>query len=158
MSRIRGMDTSIEMAVRRELWRRGYRYRKNVMSLPGRPDVVFPGARVVVFVDGDFWHGYRYPAWKRKLSAYWDAKLRRNRARDQRNFAKLRRAGWRVLRVWEHDVKRDLGVCVDRIAEVLAESPARRGTRLRLPNEHVVRTGEIRSRKTQSASESGRKS
>ena len=59
MSRMRGADTRIEVAVRRELWRRGYRYRKNVMSLPGRSDVVFPGARLVVFVDGDFWHGYR---------------------------------------------------------------------------------------------------
>lgn len=129
MSRIRGADTSIEVAVRQELWRRGYRYRKNVMTLPGRPDVVFPAARVVVFVDGDFWHGYRYPAWTRKLSRYWDEKLRRNRARDRRNFAKLRRAGWRVIRVWEHDVKRDLAACVDRIAEALAESRARTVTR-----------------------------
>ena len=142
MSRIRGADTSIELAVRRELWRRGYRYRKNVMSLPGRPDIVFSGARVVVFVDGDFWHGYRYPAWKRKLSEYWDAKIRRNRARDQRNFAKLRRTGWRVLRLWEHDVKSDLGACIDRIAEALAASPGR---------ERSVRIGETQPREPRGA-------
>lgn len=121
MSRIRGFDTSIEVAVRLALWRRGFRYRKNVMSLAGRPDIVFSSARLAVFVDGDFWHGYRYPAWTRKLSPYWDEKIRRNRARDRRNFEKLRRAGWRVVRVWEHEVKRDLEACVDRIADAVID-------------------------------------
>lgn len=89
------------------------------MSLPGRPDIVFSSARVIVFVDGDFWHGYRYPAWTRRLSPYWHQKIQRNRLRDRRNFAKLRRAGWRVIRVWEHEVKKDLKGCVDRITNIL---------------------------------------
>lgn len=117
MSRIRGFDTSLEVAVRRELRRRGLRFQSNVMSLPGRPDLVFTSARLIVFIDGDFWHGFRYPAWTRRLPLYWRKKIERNRARDLRNFALLRRRGWRVIRVWEHQVKRDLASCVARIVD-----------------------------------------
>lgn len=115
MSRIRGLGTSIEVAVRRGLRRRGLTFRTNVMSLPGRPDVVFTVAKVAVFVDGDFWHGFRYPVWGRRLPRFWRAKIERNRARDRRNFGRLRRAGWRVVRVWEHEVRRDLEKCVERV-------------------------------------------
>jgi DNA mismatch endonuclease (patch repair protein) len=119
MSRIRGFDTSLEVVVRRTLRRLGLRFKANVMSLPGRPDVVFPSEKVIVFIDGDFWHGFRYPSWQRRLPAYWRAKIERNRARDLRNFAKLRRRGWRVVRVWEHEVKRDLTRCIARIITAL---------------------------------------
>ncbi len=129
MSRIRGFDTSIEVAVRRELRRRGHRFKANVMSLPGRPDLVFPGANLIVFIDGDFWHGYRYPAWRQRLTSFWKQKIERNRARDLRNFAKLRRRGWRVMRVWEHQLKGDFEVAVDRIA--VAASGVRRPDRRR---------------------------
>ena len=115
MSRIRGFDTSLEVAVRRELRRIGLRFRANVMSLPGRPDLVFSSVKLIVFIDGDFWHGFRYPAWKRRLPAFWRAKIERNRARDVRNFARLRRQGWRVLRIWEHQVERDLVACIRRV-------------------------------------------
>lgn len=103
------------MLVRRALTQSGVRYRKHIMQLPGRPDLVFKGARVVVFIDGDFWHGYRYPAWGARLTPFWQAKIERNRRRDRKNFAKLRRAGWHVVRVWEHQVHRDLDACVQRI-------------------------------------------
>jgi len=119
MSRIRGFDTSLEVVVRRELRRHGLRFKANVMSLPGRPDVVFPSAKLIVFIDGDFWHGFRYPVWKRRLLPFWKAKIERNRARDLRNFATLRRRGWRVLRIWEHQVKNDLAECVRRIVVAL---------------------------------------
>jgi DNA mismatch endonuclease (patch repair protein) len=119
MSRIRGFGTSLEVAVRRELQRRGLRFHANVMSLPGRPDLVFRSAKLIVFIDGDFWHGFRYPAWKRCLPRPWRRKIERNRARDLRNFAALRRRGWRVVRVWEHQVKRDLGGCIARIVPAL---------------------------------------
>lgn len=115
MSRIRGFNTSLEVVVRRELRRLGLRFTTNVMSLPGRPDILFTASRLVVFVDGDFWHGFRYPAWRSRLSAFWRAKIERNRARDLRNFARLRRGGWRVLRIWEHQVNGDLEACVQRI-------------------------------------------
>ena len=119
MSRIHGFDTTIEVIVRRALLNAGIRYRKHIMHLPGRPDLVFMRARVVVFIDGDFWHGYRYPAWRERLPPFWQAKIERNRRRDQKNFAKLRRAGWTVVRVWEHDVQRDLEACVHRIRQAL---------------------------------------
>ena len=119
MSRIRGFDTTIEVTIRRALTQQGLRYRKHVMSMPGRPDLVFSKARVVVFIDGDFWHGYQYPRWRDRLSSYWQAKIERNRARDSRNFANLRRRGWRVVRIWEHEVRNDVSRCVERILHAL---------------------------------------
>ncbi len=119
MSRIRGFDTSLELAVRSELHKRGARYRCNVQSMPGRPDLLFTSARLVVFIDGDFWHGYRYPQWKDRLSEYWKAKIERNRARDRRNHRRLRRAGWRVLRVWEHEIRSNAETCALRIHHLL---------------------------------------
>ncbi len=116
MSRIRSTDTGIEVAVRSALHKRGLRFRKHVRGLAGRPDVVFSSARVAVFIDGDFWHGYQLSRWKDKLQPYWLDKIERNRSRDRRNFAKLRRSGWRVIRVWEHEIERDLDDVVDRIA------------------------------------------
>src|SRR5690349_4695064 len=92
MSRIRGMNTSPERAVRRVAYSRGLRYRTHIMSLPGRPDMVFVSARVAIFIDGDFWHGWQYPRWRRRLGTYWQKKIERNRRRDVLNFAKLRRA------------------------------------------------------------------
>ena len=122
MSRIRGFDTRVEVAVREELDRLGIQYQANVIALPGRPDLVFTDAKLIVFLDGDFWHGYRYPAWKRRLSPYLKAKIERNRRRDRLNHAKLRRRGWRVIRLWAHEVKRDLPGCVDRIRSRLGEA------------------------------------
>lgn len=116
MSRIRGMNTAPELAVRRVAYTHGLRYRTHNMSLPGRPDMVFTQSRVVVFIDGDFWHGWQFPRWKNRLGPYWQAKIERNRRRDVRNFAKLRRAGWFVVRIWEHEVKADVESCVERIA------------------------------------------
>jgi DNA mismatch endonuclease (patch repair protein) len=103
----RGSDTGPEVALRSELHRRGLRFRKHARAVPGlrcRGDVVFPAARVVVFVDGCFWH--RCPDHRtdpRTNSAYWQAKLERNVARDRRNDAALAAAGWHVIRVWEHE-------------------------------------------------------
>ena len=126
MTSVRSKDTGIEIAVLRAVHARGLRFRKHVRSLPGTPDIVFSGARVVVFVDGDFWHGQRFPAWQHKLSPYWDAKIERNRQRDRKNFARLRREGWLVLRVWEHDVLADVEGVADRIeAAVRARMPPR---------------------------------
>jgi DNA mismatch endonuclease, patch repair protein len=119
MSRIRGFNTTIELAVRRAVSKAGLRYRKHVMTMPGRPDLVFAKARLIVFIDGDFWHGYRYPQWRDRLSSYWQEKIERNRRRDRRNFARLRREGWRVLRLWEHEIERDLDRCVKRILDLV---------------------------------------
>ena len=124
MSRVRSRDTGIEMAVRRAVHARGLRYRTHVRSLPGTPDLVFAGPKVAVFVDGDFWHGWRFPAWQHTLSPYWVEKIAVNRRRDRRNFARLRRRGWLVLRVWGHEVLADVESVADRIeSAVCARTP-----------------------------------
>lgn len=119
MSRVRNRDTDLESLVRSVLFRRGWRFRKHVRQLPGCPDVVFPSQRVAVFIDGDFWHGYRLPQWDRQLSWFWRAKIEKNRRRDRQNFSKLRRRGWRVVRVWQHEIERDLLSAVQKIESVV---------------------------------------
>ena len=120
MSRIKGKDTGLERLVRSKLHKRGLRFRKHVKGLPGKPDVVFPTARVAVFIDGDFWHGYRLPAWESGLSKFWKHKIQRNRQRDKRNFAKLRAMGWNVIRLWQHEVERDPDKCIERIVSAVS--------------------------------------
>lgn len=119
MSRVKGRDTGLERLVRSELHKRGLRFRKHVKNLPGKPDIVFVNKKVAVFLDGDFWHGYRFPQWERKLSKFWRKKIGETRKRDQRNFAKLRRMGWRVIRIWEHSIERDLDRVVRKICKAL---------------------------------------
>jgi DNA mismatch endonuclease (patch repair protein) len=115
MSRVKGKDTGLERAVRSALHKRGYRFRKHVKGLAGKPDIVFVRARLVVFLDGDFWHGYRFPQWEKTLGKFWRKKIGETRERDRRNFAKLRRMGWRVIRIWEHSIDKDLDGVVKRI-------------------------------------------
>lgn len=119
MSRVKGVDTSLERLVRSELHRRGYRFRKHVKALPGKPDIVFSRQRVAVFLDGDFWHGYRFPQWSHTLSTFWQRKIEGNRIRDQRNFRKLRNSGWQVIRIWQHQVEHDLEACVKQIESLV---------------------------------------
>lgn len=107
MTRIRGQDTRPEWLIRRGLFARGWRYRLHVARLPGRPDLVFPGRRAVIFVHGCFWHMhdcplFRLPATRR---AFWEEKLRGNRARDARDLLALTGMGWRVLVIWECALK-----------------------------------------------------
>lgn len=84
-------------------------------DLLGRPDFVFRECQLVVFVDGDFWHGWRFSVWRDKLSAKWEQKIESTRRRDSRVHRSSRRAGWRVLRIWEHQIERDLDACVRRV-------------------------------------------
>src|SRR6266571_2946371 len=115
MSQVRSKDTQPELIVRKLTHARGLRFRKHCVQLPGCPDLVFTRARVAVFVDGDYWHGWRFPLWSSKLAPYWKQKIEGNRRRDRRNLLELRREGWIVIRVWEHDVERDAARSVDRI-------------------------------------------
>ena len=107
MKRVMLKHGPLEKKVQRELRAMGMRYQCHDRSLPGRPDIVLPKQRVVIFVDGDFWHGWRLPAWEHKLSDFWRKKLRANRIRDQRNFRRLRKRGWRVIRIWGHHLRED---------------------------------------------------
>lgn len=104
-------NTKPEIALRRELWRRGLRYRLHLKDIPGQPDLTFQRHRVAVFCDGDFWHGRNLADLVAKLSkghnaAYWTAKIRKNVSRDNANNDLLRGSGWRVIRVWETDILR----------------------------------------------------
>lgn len=112
LARNRSADTKCERILRSTLWRKGLRFRKNVQNLPGRPDVVFPSDRVVVFCDGDFWHGRDWSSRLRKLkrganSSYWIAKIKNNIERDRLHTKELRKMGWRVIRIWETDILAD---------------------------------------------------
>jgi DNA mismatch endonuclease (patch repair protein) len=82
-------------------------------ELPGRPDIVFTRAKICIFIDGDFWHGYDFETWKDKLTPYWQKKIEGTVERDRRNFSTLRELGWRVIRVWTHDIKKQSDVVVD---------------------------------------------
>jgi len=119
MRNVRTTHTDIELLLATALRSAGHRFALNSRDLPGSPDLVFKEARVAVFVDGDFWHGWRLPAWEAKLSAFWRQKLRRNRQRDTAAHRKLRRRGWQVLRIWEHQVERDLAECVSSVERKL---------------------------------------
>ncbi|MDD4890516.1 MAG: very short patch repair endonuclease [Phycisphaerae bacterium] len=104
MSLVRAKDTKPEMTVRRLVHALGYRYRLHVKDLPGCPDLVFPARRAVIFVHGCFWHQHRCPQGNRMPKSrrqFWKAKLSRNKARDSNRAQVLRRVGWRVLTVWE---------------------------------------------------------
>jgi DNA mismatch endonuclease (patch repair protein) len=105
MSRVKLRNGPLEKLVQRKLRIMGVRYRCNSRGLSGSPDLVLPQHNVVIFVDGNFWHGWRLPLWEHKLSTFWREKLRANRARDQRNFRRLRRLGWTVCRIWEHQAR-----------------------------------------------------
>jgi DNA mismatch endonuclease (patch repair protein) len=119
MSAIKSVDTHPEIALRRELWRRGLRYRKNYKKLPGKPDIAFPRAHLAVFCDGDFWHGHNwairgYGSLENELQRYsqvWVDKINRNIQRDEQNNKELERLGWTVLRLWESDIKSDVVRC-----------------------------------------------
>jgi len=107
MSRIRSRDTKPEMALRRGLHRRSFRFRLHCRNLPGRPDLVFPRYRSVIQVNGCFWHGHDCPLFKLPAtrSEFWSAKIASNRERDTRALRDLAAAGWRVLVVWECALK-----------------------------------------------------
>ncbi len=120
----RKSNTKPELLLRRALWMKGRRYRKNRTDLPGAPDIVFSGARVIVFVDGDFWHGKSWKTRKAKLrcghnAEYWIRKIERNIARDRDQTRDLRAAGWIVLRVWESEVSANIHMVVHRVESML---------------------------------------
>lgn len=108
MRRVKGRDTSAELAVRRIVWSLGGRYRLHRSDLPGKPDLVLPGRRLAIFVHGCFWHGHDCPRGARTPKAnraYWQGKIARNRARDVAVLSALEDAGWRVETVWECELK-----------------------------------------------------
>lgn len=119
MSQIKGKNTKSEVAMRKALWGLGYRYRiRN--RLPGKPDLVFISLKTVVFIDGCFWHKCPDHFVQPKTRAqFWLDKIDGNVARDQRNNVVLRSEGWKVVRIWEHEIKESLENAVGRVVAVL---------------------------------------
>ena len=118
MGKIKGIDTKPELALRKSSWAVGLRYRKNVRRLPGNPDIVIRKASLVIFVDGEFWHGYKWKQKKPRIKANRDYSVKKSKGnipRDRRNRRELARMGYTVLRFWEHEVKSDLDRCVKRV-------------------------------------------
>lgn len=127
----RSRDTKAELLLRRELWKRGLRYRLHDAKLPGKPDIIFKRARVVIFCDGDFWHGRHWRSRKAKLSRganapYWLAKIEANIQRDRRRTRELQKLGWTVLRFWETDILRDAQTVADSVAAQFGKCKASR--------------------------------
>lgn len=124
MSRIRGLNTKPELALRKALWAMGIRYRLNVAKLPGKPDIVIHRHKLVIFVDGEFWHGFQWKRKKPKIKAnreYWIPKIERTIERDKKNNAKLSELGFTVLRFWNREVTIDLRGCVDQIIQSIKQ-------------------------------------
>ena len=114
-------DTTIELTLRRALYKRGVRYRKNVKTILGTPDIAIKKYRLLVFCDGDFWHGNSYHSVK-SHKQFWDEKIKRNRERDLEYTIQLRDEGWTVLRFWESDIKSNIDNCVQQIIDAITNA------------------------------------
>ncbi len=124
MQAIKNKDTKIEIQLRKELWSRGIRYRKNVKEVFGKPDIVFKSKKIAVFCDSEFWHGYN---WKEKQDEikshrdFWIPKIEKNIKRDKEVNAALEAEGWMVLRFWGNEIKKNVEACADLIVAALKE-------------------------------------
>lgn len=121
MKSIKGSDTGIEVRLRKALWHKGIRYRKNFKVFDCHPDIVITKYKIAVFCDGNFWHGKELQ--KRPIkhnSSYWNEKIRRNVERDLENTIELRDNGWIVLRFWEDDIQNNLPNCVDDVLRYIS--------------------------------------
>jgi DNA mismatch endonuclease (patch repair protein) len=125
MRAIRAFGTKPEKIVAVWIRRLRVRFSEHVHTLPGRPDFVFPKRRKIVFVYGDFWHGWRFPAWRNRLpKGYWRSKIERNRKRDRRTRRRLRSGGWQLLVLWEHQILSEPTRAVARLRTFLTSAPA----------------------------------
>lgn len=121
MKSIKGSDTGIEVRLRKALWHKGIRYRKNFKVFDCHPDIVITKYKIAVFCDGNFWHGKELQ--KRPIkhnSSYWNEKIRRNVERDLENTIELKDNGWIVLRFWEDDIQNNLPNCVDDVLRYIS--------------------------------------
>ena len=114
MSRIRGQNTKIDLMMKEMLKESGYRF-EMYPKMFGNPDFAHRRKKIAIFCDGDFWHGYRYHDKKKPSKKFWRDKIENNMRRDARYTRKLRRDGWSVIRIWEHDIEKNPEKCLNRI-------------------------------------------
>lgn len=122
MQAVKNKDSSIELMLRKELWSRGMRYRKNYTKIIGKPDIVFIGKKVAVFCDSEFWHGYDWEHKKEEIKSnrdFWIPKIERNIQRDIEVTQALTNDGWIVLRFWGNQIKKQLSDCADKIEKAV---------------------------------------
>ena len=122
MQAIRSKDTRIELRLRKALWQKGIRYRKNYKELPGKPDIAITKYRVAVFCDSDFFHGYDWENRNQRIKSnreYWVPKIEKNMERDKIITQQLQEAGWTVLRFWEWQIKKNIDECVEIVLEAV---------------------------------------
>ena len=124
MSHIKSKDTSIEVSLRRALWKKGYRYRKNYSALPGKPDIVLIKYRIAIFCDGELFHGKNWEILKPRLLKgnnpdFWVKKIERNMKRDDENDKKLLFLGWTVIHFWGNDILKNTDQCVKVVEEAI---------------------------------------
>jgi DNA mismatch endonuclease (patch repair protein) len=125
MSRIRGKDTQIEVEVRKYLFSKGFRYRKNVSELPGKPDIVLPKYNTVVFIHGCYWHrhpGCKYSYTPKSNTDFWEKKFSANIKNDERKREQLESAGWKVIVLWECDIEHRFEQTMEMLVSRLWES------------------------------------
>lgn len=124
MGKIRGKNTKPELAFRKALWQAGYRYRIDYKKLVGKPDIALKKYKTVIFIDGEFWHGYNWEERKHKIKTnreFWIPKIERNIQRDEEVNTALREKGYKVFRFWETKVKKDLEACLEEVLAHLEE-------------------------------------
>ena len=124
MKQVKNKDSKIEILLRKELWNRGLRYRKNVKKILGKPDLAFKGKKIAVFCDSEFWHGYDWENRKKDFKShqdFWIPKIERNIARDKEVTEMLQQQGWIVLRFWGKEIQSDVSRCADIIEASLRE-------------------------------------
>ena len=109
MSKVRSKDSKIEILLRKELWRNGFRYRKNSTKYFGKPDIVLPKHKTVIFVDSCFWHSCKkHGSMPQTRREFWENKISRNKARDKEVSRFYKKEGWNIIRIWEHDICLDI--------------------------------------------------
>ena len=124
MKQVKNKDSKIEILLRKELWNRGLRYRKNVKKILGKPDLAFIGKKIAIFCDSEFWHGYDWESRKKDFKShqdFWIPKIERNIARDKEVTEMLQQQGWIVLRFWGKEIQSDVSRCADIIEASLRE-------------------------------------
>lgn len=122
MKAVKNKDSEIERLLRKELWSRGLRYRKNYKKIIGKPDIVFVGKKFAVFCDSEFWHGHNWDERKNDFKShqeFWIPKIERNMERDREVTQRLEAEGWTVLRFWGKDIKQNVAKCADEITAVI---------------------------------------